>query len=278
MVIRFPALCKFISGFLILFFISASVTDIRSQSKSGKWKFEENPEWSDEFDDSIMLDSAKWTYETGGDGWGNNELQYYTKGENISLADGLLKITARKEKKKKKNYTSSRIVTKHKGEWLYGRIEVKAKLPEGKGIWPAVWMLPSKQYYGTETSSGEIDIMEHVGYEPDIVHFSIHNKAYNSGLKNEKTSKVIVKNSANSFHIYRLDWTPYGIRGYVDGKKYFEYKNKGKGSKYWPFDKKFFLIINLAVGGDWGGLKGIDNSIFPAAFEIDYVRVYKFIE
>ncbi len=269
---------KFFYSALITCIIFLLYNNAYTQKKSYKWKFEDTPEWSDEFDENNKLDSTKWTFETGGDGWGNNELQYYTKGENISLADGLLKITARKEKRKKKNYTSSRIVTKHKGEWLYGRVEVKAKLPDGKGIWPAVWMLPSKQYYGIETSSGEIDIMEHVGYEPDIVHFSIHNKAYNSGLKNEKTAKVTVKNSANSFYIYRLDWTPYGIRGYVDGKKYFEYKNNGKGSKYWPFDKKFFLIINLAVGGDWGGLKGVDNSIFPSTFEIDYVRVYKFIE
>lgn len=249
-----------------------------SQNNIHKWNFEDTPEWFDEFENGDQLDSAKWTFETGGDGWGNNELQYYTKGENALIENGILKIIAKKESKKKKKYTSSRIVTKNKADWLYGRVEVKAKLPDGRGTWPAFWMLPVKYSYGSETSSGEIDIMEHVGYEPDIVHFSIHNKAYNSGLKNEKTTKLKVKKSSISFHIYRLDWTPYGIRGFVDGKKYFEYKNTGKGSKYWPFDKKFFLIINLAIGGDWGGINGIDNSIFPATMEIDYVRVYNFIE
>lgn len=250
---------------------------VHAQNKSDKWKFEETPEWNDEFV-SAGLDSMKWTYETGGDGWGNNELQYYTDGENVSVSDGILRITARKEKRKSRNYTSSRIVTRHKGEWLYGKVEVRAKLPNGKGTWPAIWMLPSRQFYGSETSSGEIDIMEHVGYEPDIVHFSIHNKAYNSSLKNEKTSKTKVKHSSGRFHNYTLEWTPYGIRGFADGKKYFEYLNKKKGSKFWPFDKKFFLILNLAIGGDWGGLNGVDNSIFPATLEIDYVRVYKFIE
>lgn len=259
----------------IIFLISEKVF---SQKINHKWKFDNTPEWSDEFDNDNQPDSLKWTFETGGDGWGNNELQYYTKGDNALIENGILKIIAKKESKKKKKYTSSRIVTKNKGEWLYGRVEVKAKLPEGKGTWPAVWMLPVKYFYGGETSSGEIDIMEHVGYEPDIVHFSIHSKAYNSGLKNEKTTKLKVKNSSRTFHIYRLDWTPYGIRGFVDGKKYFEYKNTGKGSRFWPFDKKFFLIINLAIGGDWGGIKGVDNSIFPATMEIDYVRVYNFIE
>lgn len=259
----------------IIFLISGNVY---SQKNIHKWKFEDTPEWFDDFENSDQLDSAKWTYETGGDGWGNNELQYYTKGDNALIENGILKIISKKESKRKRKYTSSRIVTKNKGEWLYGKIEVKAKLPCGRGTWPAFWMLPVRQYYGKETSSGEIDIMEHVGYEPDIVHFSIHNKAYNSSLKNEKTTKLTVKKSSSAFHIYRLDWTPYGIRGFVDGKKYFEYKNTGKGSKYWPFDKKFFLIINLAIGGDWGGIKGIDNSIFPATMEIDYVRVFNFIE
>lgn len=252
--------------------------DSYSQNRNLKWKFENTPEWFDEFDDRPDPDSLKWTFETGGDGWGNNELQYYTKGDNAVIEKGVLKIIARKEKKKKRKYTSSRLITKYKAGWLYGRIEIKAKLPYGRGTWPAIWMLPVRQYYGKETSSGEIDIMEHVGYEQDVVHFSVHNKAYNSSLKNEKTKKTVVDKSSGRFHIYRLDWTPYGIRGFVDGKKYFEYKNSGKGSKYWPYNKKFFLIINLAIGGDWGGIKGIDNSIFPATMEIDYVRVYNFIE
>jgi beta-glucanase (GH16 family) len=240
------------------------------------WKFEKTLDWSDEFNDNSKLDTTKWSYEVGGDGWGNNELQYYTFGENIKIENGVLKLIARKENKKK--YTSTRIVTKNKAEWKYGRIEIKAKLPKGRGTWPAIWMLPENYFYGNGLNSGEIDIMEHVGFEPDVVHFSVHTKEYNSYLQNAKSKKITVKNVSENFHTYRMDWTPYGIRGYVDDKKYFEYSNKGEGYKYWPFDKKFFLILNLAIGGDWGGEDGVDNKIFPATFEIDYIRIYKFLE
>lgn len=250
--------------------------ELYSQKSKNKWKFDNTPEWSDEFDYSGLPDSAKWSFETGGDGWGNNELQYYTKGKNASVENGVLKITAKKEKKFSRKYTSSRLITRLKGQWLYGRIEVKAKMPKGRGTWPAVWMLPTDGFNAGHSVNGEIDILEYVGFEPDKIHFSVHTDENNNYSNNEITSEKKIKNAESKFHIYRMDWTPYGIRGYIDGKKYFEYMNNGKGKKYWPFDKKFFLIINLAIGGNWGGLVGVDDKIFPATFEIDYVRVYKF--
>lgn len=261
--------------FLILILLHG---DSHSQYPPHLWKFGESPEWSDEFNNDGIPDTSKWTFETGDDGWGNNELQYYTNGKNAVIENGVLKIIAKKTGKKNYAYTSSRIITRNKADWKYGRIEIKAKLPEGRGTWSAFWMLPQKFSYGAGTSSGEIDIMEHVGFEPDIVHFSVHTKAYNSYYKNEKTKSKNISSPESKFYIYSIDWTPYGIRGYVDGIKYFEYLKNKKSFKYWPFDKNFFLIINLAIGGDWGGLHGVDNKIFPATLEIDYVRVYKFLE
>lgn len=271
-----PSISKFpLFTFLILISLN---TNSYSQNSSRSWKFENTPEWSDEFNYDGLPDSSKWTFESGDDGWGNNELQYYTIGDNAIVKNGVLKIIAEKSGNKNYTYTSSRMITRDKAYWNYGRIEIKARLPAGRGTWSAFWMLPQSYSYGRNISSGEIDIMEHVGFEQDVVHFSVHTKAYNSYKKNEKTNSKIIPSPENRFCIYSMDWTPQGIRGYVDGIKYFEYLNNNKGFKYWPFDKNFFLIINLAVGGDWGGLHGIDNNIFPATMEIDYVRVYKFLE
>ena len=268
-----------VSMLFLFIFIKLAVLNehVYSQDKSDNWKFESEPEWSDEFNNNGELDSNKWSFEVGGDKWGNNELQYYTNGKNVVIEDGVLKIIAREEQNGKRKYTSARIVTKNNADWKYGRVEVKAKMPHGRGTWPAIWMLPAHDYYGSGVNSGEIDILEYVGYEPDKIHFSVHTKKYNSELGNAKTKEIIVNNAEDSFHIYRMDWTPYGIRGYVDGKMYFEYTNNAKGYEYWPFDKRFFLILNLAVGGDWGGLYGVDNKIFPAIMEVNYVRVFKFV-
>jgi len=265
---------------LLLFFqILILYTDTYSQPKKHSWKFKKNPVWVDEFDNqNNKLDSTKWTMQTGGEGWGNNELQYYTDGDNIKIDSGVLKIIAKNETIKNNNYTSSRIITRNKAGWKYGRFEIRAILPSGKGVWPAFWLLPDLKRNSSDIENGEIDIMEFVGFEPDVIHFSVHTKFNNSILGNEKAERIKIKNASCKFHTYRMDWTPYGIRGYVNGKKYFEYLNNGKGHKYWPFDEKFFLIINLAIGGDWGGLKGIDKNIFPATMEIDYVKIYEFIK
>jgi beta-glucanase (GH16 family) len=241
------------------------------------WQFEATPVWQDDFNTGVTPDVTKWNFETGGNGWGNNELQYYTSGVNSSISGGNLVITAKKENLLGRDYTSSRMITKGKGDWLYGRFEVKAKLPKGRGTWPAIWMLSSDNAYGNWPSSGEIDIMEHVGYDANKVHCSIHTSAYNHTRGTQKTTNQIVPDATDAFHIYRIDWTPFAVRGYIDGVSYFEFLNNNTGFTAWPFNKPFHLILNVAVGGDWGGVQGVDNTVFPATMQVDYVKVYKMI-
>jgi beta-glucanase (GH16 family) len=244
-----------------------------------QWTFETTPSWSDEFDYTGLPATEKWGYDIGGSGWGNNEKEYYTNSiNNASVADGKLTITARKEQINGMNYSSARLVTKNKMDVLYGRIEVKAMLPTGKGTWPAIWMLPTDFSYGDWPKSGEIDIMEHVGYDQNNVHFTTHSEAYYFKINTQKTSTLVIPTASTEFHTYRVDWTPYQIRGYFDDVKVFEFVNEGTGYKVWPFDKRFHLLLNLAVGGDWGGAQGIDDTIFPQKFVVDYVRYYKMIE
>ncbi len=235
--------------------------------------------WNDEFDYTGLPDSARWSYDTRGNawGWGNNEAQYYTEAEkkNAFVADGMLKITALKEKTEGKEYSSARLITKGKGDWLYGRFEIRAKLPTGRGMWPAIWMLPTDNAYGGWPKSGEIDIMENVGYDPDTIVGSAHTEAYNHVIGTHKNAKIYCPDSYKTFHTYTLEWEPNEYRLYLDNKHYFTFRNEGTGSAAWPFDKRFHLLLNLAVGGNWGGMHGIDDSLFPRVFEIDYVRVYR---
>jgi beta-glucanase (GH16 family) len=243
------------------------------------WQFESTPFWTDEFDYSGLPDASKWGYDIGGTGWGNNELQHYTNSiNNAGVANGKLTITALKESYEGKQYTSARLVSKNKGDFLYGRFEIKAKLPAGKGTWPAIWMLPTDWEYGGWPKSGEIDIMEHVGYDPNVVHISTHSEAYYFKINTQKTATKKVETATTAFHLYRLDWTPFAIRGFIDNEKVFEFIKESSDYKVWPFDKRFHLLLNVAVGGDWGGAQGVDNTAFPAAMEVDYVRVYKMIE
>ena len=242
------------------------------------WTFETTPIWADEFDYTGAPDPSKWGYDIGGNGWGNNELQYYTNStDNAHVENGKLIITAKRENYSGKEYTSARLITKGKGDFLFGRFEIKAKLPAGKGTWPATWMLPTDWAYGGWPKSGEIDIMEHVGYDPNVVHISTHTEAYNHIKNTQKTATRTVENAMTEFHIYRVDWTPYAVRGYIDGVQIFEHANEGKGFTTYPFDRKFHLLLNIAVGGNWGGVQGVDTSVFPASMEVDYVRVYKMI-
>ena len=249
--------------------------------KAKEYKFSDKPIWFDEFDVEGLPNSEKWGYDVGiGDnGWGNNELQYYTDGrpENVNIADGLLNIIARKEDYKGSKYTSTRLISKGKGDFLYGRFVVKAKVPPGKGNWPAAWMLPTDWAYGAWPASGEIDILEHVGYEPDVVHITVHTADYNHVKKTQKEAIKKIKNAMTEFHEYRVDWTPEYIRGFVDGEQIFNFLNEGKGSSTWPFDKRFHWLLNLAIGGNWGGLQGIDDTAFPMTYQIDYIRVYNLL-
>ena len=229
--------------------------------------------WADEFNQAGAPDSNKWGYDIGGNGWGNQELQNYTDSRtNSFVKDGKLTIKA---VKRNNAWTSARLVTKGKGDWLYGRIEVKAKLPAGIGTWPAIWMLPTDWEYGGWPKSGEIDIMEHVGYEVGKIHGTIHTEAYNHSIGTQIGGTIEVTNVASEFHVYAIEWTQEEIVWYVDSKEYFRISNPNRTYKEWPFDKRFHLILNIAIGGTWGGAQGIDPNLEEATMEIDYVRVYK---
>lgn len=233
--------------------------------------------WSDEFNYRGLPDSAKWNYDVGGHGWGNNELQYYTDADTATamVKNGKLYITAIKQKKENNPWTSARLVTKYKGDWLYGRIEVSAKLPAGRGMWPAIWMLPTDWLYGGWPESGEIDIMEHVGFNPDTVFSSVHTKSFNHVIGTQKTKGIKVNNPYNSFHVYAAEWFADRIDFYLDDQLFLTFKNTRKGWEEWPFDKRFHLILNIAAGGNWGAMKGMDERINSAVMEVDYVRVYQ---
>lgn len=232
--------------------------------------------WSDEFDYTGLPASNKWSYDVGGSGWGNQELQYYTeyRSENARVEGGRLIIEARKESYEGLDYTSARLVTKYKGDWLYGRIEVNAKLPGGTGSWPAIWMLPTDWEYGEWPNSGEIDIMEHVGYDPTTIYGTVHTEAYNGMNGTQQGSNIQVNDCESNYHIYAIEWSENKIEFYVDDTKYFTFYNQNTWET-WPFDKRFHLLLNIAVGGTWGGLQGVDDNIFPIKMEVDYVRVYQ---
>ena len=250
-----------------------------SSPPSTSWNFETTPAWQDEFDYTGLPDPAKWSFEQGGDGWGNHELQYYTRSlKNAHVGDGVLSIVARRQKIEGSDYSSARLRSKGKGDFRYGRFEVRAKLPIGRGTWPAIWMLPTDQVYGGWPKSGEIDIMEHVGYDPGRIHITMHTGAYNHVLGTQKTAIHPVDDATTQFHRYRVDWTPATIRGYIDDVQVYEFVNEGTGPAAWPFDQRFHFLLNIAVGGDWGGKEGVDKNIFPATLQIDYVRAYKLIE
>lgn len=258
---------------LILIIVGEGFAQKKKKSEKANWRLV----WSDEFEYRGLPDSAKWSFEEGDHGWGNNELQYYTSADtaNAIVKDGELYITARKKQKGKAGYTSARIVSKGKGDWLYGKIEARAMLPAGRGLWPAIWMLPTDWKYGGWPASGEIDIMEHVGFTPDSVYGSVHTKKFNHVLGTQTTKGYRVVNPYSAFHNYTIIWDRAKIDFYVDNTHYLTFKNTGNGSEEWPFDERFHLLLNVAVGGGWGGLKGIDDSVFPQSMVVDYIRVYQ---
>ncbi len=240
--------------------------------------------WSDEFDYTGLPDTSKWTFDYKEDGaWYNNELQFYTRNDvdNAYVDNGYLTITAIKETFLNKEYTSARLVTANKGDWTYGRVEVSALLPSGRGTWPAIWMLPTDWVYGSWPTSGEIDIMEHVGYDPNSIYATIHTEAYNH-MKNTQVGESITDTTVeSSFHLYAIEWEPGEIRAYFDDILYatFSYDPYESANipvyEAWPFDEDFHLILNIAVGGSWGGAGGMDDSIWPQEMLVDYVRVYQ---
>lgn len=238
---------------------------------------QQNIVWQEEFDYSGLPDTNKWSYDVGAHGWGNNELQLYTLADsnNVYIRDGYLHITARYDSTRHPSFTSTRLITKNKGDWKYGMIEVRAKLPKGRGIWPAIWMLPTDWVYGGWPHSGEIDIMEYVGYEKDSLFATVHTGAYNHIHQTQKGSSLYLPNLTDSFRIYQMKWNEDLIQIGVDNNYFFEYKNEKSGSAAWPFDQPFHLLLNVAVGGNWGGKHGVDTSIFPQSLIIDYIRIYQ---
>lgn len=251
-------------------------------SKSNQHKTNKSqPIWADEFDYYGVPDSTKWSYDVGDGcpnicGWGNNELEFYTEKEiqNARVENGKLIIEAHQQEREGKPYTSARLVSRKKGDWRYGTIEVRAKLPTGLGTWPAIWMLPTNWEYGGWPDSGEIDIMEHVGYAPDTIYGTVHTKAYNHMLGTQRDGMIYEPQAEGEFHTYSINWTSDKIEWFLDGQLYHSFENEKLSSEEWPFDKAFHLILNVAVGGNWGGKHGVADDIWPQRMEIDYVRVY----
>jgi beta-glucanase (GH16 family) len=235
--------------------------------------------WQDEFNYTGLPDSTKWDYDTEGNeaGWGNNESQFYTRAnlENARVEDGKLKITALRKDFEGKPFTSARLMSK--AAWKYGRIEVSAKVPDGRGTWSAIWMMPGGWSFndGGWPDVGEIDIMEHVGHETGVIHASAHSRDYQWQKGTQKSGIVNFPKVSEEFHTYKLDWDQHAMQAYINDSLYFTYKNEGKGVDSWPFDKPFYLLMNIAIGGAWGEVQGIDEAAFPQTMEVDWVRVYQ---
>ena len=238
--------------------------------------------WADEFEAPGLVDPARWTYDVSRnrDGWWNNEQQYYAaeRPENVRVEDGRLVIQATRERLADRpdfggqDYASGKIISR--ASWTYGIVEARAKLPCGRGTWPAIWMLPVD--LREWPLDGEIDIMEHVGHRPGVIHGTVHTQAYNHVAKTQNGAEIEVPDACEAFHDYRVTWTPQRIAFAVDGRDYYVFDNDGAGdAETWPFDTPFHLILNIAVGGDWGGEEGVDAAAFPQRMEIDWVRAYQ---
>jgi beta-glucanase (GH16 family) len=227
--------------------------------------------FEEQFDDTT-LNENHWNYELGNGcpnlcGWGNNERQFYTK-ENSSLQDGNLVIKATKEDS---IYKSSRITTKDKIEFQYGTIEVRAKLPLGHGLWPAIWMLGHDISDIGWPACGEIDIMEYVGRAPHEIHTTLHTlDSYGKSVNTKITTNTTIE---EGFHVYKSNWTEDKIEFFIDNELVYTFSPEIKNDKTWPFNKPFFIILNLAIGGNFGG-PDVDDSIFPQEFIIDYIKVF----
>ena len=236
--------------------------------------------WNDEFEGD-RLSTQNWRFETGQNGWGNNELQNYVADENVKVSNGTLKIIAKKTGNGREigDYTSTRL--KSTEEFTYGRMEIRAKLPDykGKGLWPAIWMLGND--IGTKgwPQCGEIDIMEYVSYRPNTVYSTIHSMANNHVDGTEASSGPIeLETAEEEFHTYGLLWSEEYVKFYlddIDNIKYTFERPEDFNQDNWPFSKPFYFLLNLAVGGNWGGQQGVDDVAFPAVMEVDFVRVYQ---
>lgn len=243
--------------------------------------------WNDEFDGSGLPHAAHWSFRTGQNriGWGKDEKQYYSAGrlKNSRVENGVLVIEVHRDGGAMRDqpdyggqaYTSARLQNPEGLGWRYGYLEVRAKLPCGRGTWPAIWLMPAKR--GTPWPlSGEIDVMEHVGFAPGVLNATVHTSAFNHRLKTNKSARLDLPDVCTSFHTYQMRWTRDLIEIGVDGNYYYRFANNGSGRQYrWPFEKPFGIILNIAVGGQWGGQRGIDDVALPQRMEIDFVRVFQ---
>ncbi|KER09777.1 MAG: glycoside hydrolase [[Candidatus Thermochlorobacteriaceae] bacterium GBChlB] len=259
---------------LFLFSCNSSTQSVESAAttfdKPG-WTFV----WGDEFDTGNTPDREKWQYDLGGNGWGNQELQRYTnRPENARIENGRLLIEARREALQGNAYTSARLKTVP--SFTFGRFEISAKLPTGVGTWPAIWMLYAPPgAYGGWPASGEMDIMEHVGFDQDMIHATIHTQDFNHLRGTQVGEKIRWRGVSTSFNVYALEWANDSLHFFINDTKYFSFYREGRRASAYPFDKPFQLILNIAVGGTWGGLRGVDTTVFPQRMEIDYVRIYR---
>lgn len=241
-----------------------------------------SPSWHDEFDGD-HVDEAKWRYDTSRNaaGWFNHEKQYYAarRPQNVRIEKGALVIEARRERLSRaevadwggQDYTSGKLVSTR--PFGYGFYEVRAQLPCARGTWPAIWMLPSG---GTWPEEGEIDVMEMVGWDPRVVHATLHTGLFNHAKGTQRGAEVTVPTSCSAYHRYQLDWRRDSITIGVDGHAYMRVDNDQPGGHgAWPFTRPFDLILNLAIGGDWGGAKGIDDAALPQRMSVDYVRYWQ---
>ena len=261
--------------FALLLPLAARAAETPAPAAPAPWKLV----WSDEFEQAGAPDPARWSYDVGGGGWGNHELQFYTdnRRENARVEHGRLVLEARHEPGQGQAYTSARLVTKGKGDWTHGRFEIRARLPVGRGSWPAIWMLPTVWNLGDGhwPDNGEIDIMEHVGHAPGVVHASTHSREHQWKKGTQRTATLAVPDATAAFHTYTLEWDPDEIRIFVDAAHYFTSRRAGGGWTSWPFFRDFHLVLNVAVGGDWGAIEGVDAASFPQRMEVEYVRVYQ---
>jgi beta-glucanase (GH16 family) len=242
--------------------------------------------FGDEFNSGTMPDPTKWDYATerNADGWFNQEKQYYARArsENSRIENGSLIIEARAETLDPgkypdwsgQKYTSTRLLTRGKASWTFGFFEIRAKLPCGIGTWPAIWTLPEDRNV-VWPNGGELDIMEHVGFVPGEINQTVHTKAFNFGSGSQKTTKFQVADACTAMHRYQMLWTPDFILMGVDDQPKFMFKKVKKDRARWPFDQPHHLLLNIAVGGSWGGQKGVRPDAFPAKMEVDYVRIYQ---
>jgi len=231
--------------------------------------------FSDEFDVDGSPDPLKWDYESGY--VRNDELQYYTVGDenNAFVKDGVLHLVCRNDLECEHAITSACLITRNRMDWTYGRFEIRAKLPVGLGTWPAIWLLNCEIDSVGWPLGGEIDIMEHVGFDPGRIHVNVHTAKYNHVMKNNRGTSFEISTATEAFHVYAMEWNPDGICFYCDDVMVFTFVNEEQGVETWPFDQPFYLLLNLAFGGAWGGEQGVDLSVLPAEYLIDFVRVFQ---